>query len=134
MRDWPGPARWLVAELIPFGCLFLGMLLAWAGIGPVGFLLALPGSTILTVWYLNWVQDTHVGWVFPLIGLLLPTAIVGYSIFGHPVISGGGTLVVTPAYWQAFGGLLAALAVTVALAVVNGERHRGRYSYIVKRY
>jgi hypothetical protein len=131
MRDWPRGVRWLVAELIPFGCLFLGMLLVWAGIGPVGFILALFGGVIATVWYLNWVQDTHATWVFPLIGLLLPATIVGESIFGHSALSKGHPLVVTPAYWQAFGGLLAALAITVALAVMNGERHRGRYSYIV---
>ena len=29
--------------------------------------------------------------------------------------------------------LLAALAVTVALAVANGERHHGRYRYVVGR-
>ncbi len=133
MRDWPGAARWLAAELIPFGCLFSGMLLVWARIGPVGFILALVGGTTLTMWYLNWVQDTHPAWVMPLLGLLLPATIVGDSIFGHSVESKGSPLVVTPAYWQAFGGLLAALAVTVALAVANGERHRGRYSYIVTR-
>jgi hypothetical protein len=133
MRDWPGPARWLIAELIPFGCLFIGLLLVWAGIGPVGFMCALVGSPVLTLWYLNWVQDTHPAWIFPLLGVLLPATYIGYCIFGHSVESHGRPLVVTPAYWQALGGLLAALVVTVALAVVNGERHRGRYSYIVWR-
>lgn len=132
MRYWPGPARWLVAELVPFGCLFTGLLLVRAGIGPVGFIWALVGSPVVTLWYLNWVQDTHPAWIFPLLGVLLPTAYIGYAIVGH-VESRGRPLVVTPAYWQAFGGLLAALAVTVALAVVNGERHRGRYSYVVMR-
>ena len=130
MRAWPRELRWLVAELIPFGCLFLGLLLVRIGAGPVGFILALFVGVPLTVWYLNWVQDTHAAWVLPLIGLMLPATIVGISIFGHAV-SKGEPLIVTPAYWQAFGGLLAALAVTVALAVVNGERHRGRYSYMV---
>ena len=105
---------------------------------PVGFLLAFLGGVILTVWYLNWVQDTHAAWVFPLIGLMLPAVIVGDSIFGHPIVHHGyapapASLVVIPAYWQAFGGLLAALAVTVALAIVNGERHHGRYRYVVGR-
>jgi hypothetical protein len=131
MRDKPCAVRWLVAELIPFGCLFIGMLLVPA-VAPVGFILALFGGVILTVWYLNWVQGTHAAWVLPLIGLMLPATIVGTSIFGHAV-SKGEPLVVTPAYWQAFGGLLAALAVTVALAIVNGERHHGRYSYMVRR-
>ena len=132
MRAWPRELRWLVAELVPFGCLFLGMLLVHVGAGPVGFILALFGGAILTVWYLNWVQDTHPIWAFPLIGLMLPATIVGISIFGH-AISKGEPLVVTPAYWQAFDGLLAALALTVALAIVNGERHQGRYSYVVRR-
>jgi hypothetical protein len=132
IRAWPRALRWLVAELIPFGCLFLGLLLVHVGAGPVGFIVALFGGVILTVWYLNWVQDTHAAWVLPLIGLMLPATIVGISIFGHAV-SKGAPLVVTPAYWQAFAGLLAAVAVTVALAITNGERHRGRYGYAVRR-
>jgi hypothetical protein len=132
MRDQPRATRWLVAELIPFGCLFVGLLVIWAGVPPVGFFLAFLGGTVLTVWYLNWVQDTHAAWALPLLFLLLPAAYVGDCIFGHPV-SHGRPLVVTPAYWQAFGGLLAALAVTVALAVANGERHHGRYSYVAGR-
>jgi hypothetical protein len=133
MRGWPRAARWLAAELIPFGCLFTGMLVIWAGVAPVGFILALFGTITLTVWYLNWVQDTHAAWVFPLLALLIPATYVGDSIFSRSFTSNGHPVVVTPAYWEAFGGLLAALAVTVALAVVNGERHRGRYSYIVTR-
>jgi hypothetical protein len=124
--------RWLAAELIPFGCLFAGLLLAWAGAPPVGFILAFIGGTVLACWYLNWVQDTHLAWAVPLILLMLPATVVGDCIFGHPV-SHGQPLVVTPAYWQAFGGLLAALAVAVALAVANGERHHGRYGYVVTR-
>ena len=132
MRAWPRVLRWLVAELIPFGCLFIGMLLIRVGVAPVGFLLSLVGIPVLTFWYLNWVQDTHAVWVFPLIGLAIPGTIVGDSVFGH-AISHGKPLIVTPAYWQAFGGLLAALAVVVALAIANGERHRGRYSYVAER-
>lgn len=130
MRGWPGPVRWLAAELIPFGCVFIGMLLTWAGAAPAGFILGLV-AVIVTIWYLNWVQDTHPVWVLPLIALMLPVVYVGELIFGHAT-SHGEPLVVTPSYWQAFGGLLAALAVAVALAVANGERHRGRYSYIVR--
>jgi hypothetical protein len=132
MRDKPRATRWLVAELIPFGCLFAGLLVIWAGVPPVGFFLAFLGGTVLTVWYLNWVQDTHAAWALPLLFLVLPAAYVGDCIFGHPS-SHGRPLVVTPAYWQAFAGLLAALAVTVALAVANGERHHGRYSYVAGR-
>lgn len=131
MRDKPRAMRWLAAELIPFGCLFAGLLVIWAGVPPVGFFLAFLGGTVLTTWYLNWVQDTHAAWVLPLLFLVLPATIVGDCIFGHP-ISRDQPLVVTPAYWQAFGGLLAALAVTVALAIANGERHRGRYRNVVR--
>jgi hypothetical protein len=135
MRDWPPVARWLVAELIPFGCLFLGLLLTQLGVSPAGYLLGFLGGTLLTVWYLNWVQDTHGAWALPLILLMLAATIGGYAVTGHIIVYHGYytrvPYVVTPAYWQAFGGLLAALAVTVALAVVNGERHRGRYSYMV---
>ena len=132
MRAWPRPARWLTAELIPFGSLFIGMLVAWAGAPAVGFILAFIGTTVATCWYLNWVQDTHAAWALPLILLVLPVTVVGDWIFGHP-ISYGRPLIVTPGYWQVFGGLLAALAVTVALAVANGERHHGRYSGVVTR-
>jgi hypothetical protein len=133
MRAWPRTLRWLVAELIPLGSVFVGVLLTWAGVAPVGFILGFFGGVILTVWYLNWVQDTHAAWVFPLIGLMLPAVSIGEIIFGHSAVSRGNPIVVTPAYWQAFGGLLAGLAVTVALAVANGERHHGRYSYVVKQ-
>ncbi len=99
---------------------------------PVGLFLAFLGGTVLTVWYLNWVQDTHAAWVFPLLFLLLPATYVGDCIFGHPT-SHGQPLVVTPRLLAAFCGLLAALAVTVALAVANGERHHGRYRSVVGR-
>jgi hypothetical protein len=130
MRNRPRAVRWLVAELTPFGCVFVGMFLTWAGAPPVGFLLGLFVGIPLTVWYLCWVQDAHSAWAFPLIGLMLPAVYVGESIFSHSSESNGEPLVVTPTYWQVFGGLLAAIAVTVALAVVNRERHRGRYRYV----
>lgn len=139
MRAWPSAARWLVAGLIPFGWLFIGVLLMWAVVVPVGFLLAIFVGIPSTVWYLNWVQDTHAAWVFPLLGFMIATTVVGDLIFGHITVHHDhgydpvpAPLVVTPAYWQAFGGLLAALAVTVALAIANGERHRGRYRNVVR--
>jgi hypothetical protein len=133
MRAWPRALRWLTAELIPFGCVFAGMVLTWAGAAPVGFIVGLFAGVVLTTWYLNWVQDTHPAWVFPLIGLMLPAVYDGELIFSHSAESQGSPLVVTPVYWQVFIGLLAALAVTVALAVANGERHHGRYSHVVIR-
>jgi len=132
MRTWPRELRWLVAELIPFGFIFVAMVLTLVGAALVGFILGAFIGIPLTLVYLNWVQDAHSAWILPLIGLMFPAIYTGMLIFGH-TISKGEPLVVTPAYWQAFGGLLAALAVTVALAVVNGERHHGRYSYVVRR-
>ena len=70
MRAWPRELRWLTAELIPFGCVFVGMVLTRAGAAPVGFIVGLFVGVPLTVWYLNWVQDTHPAWAFPLILLM----------------------------------------------------------------
>jgi hypothetical protein len=62
---------------------------------------------------------------------MLAAWIAGEAATGRLTVNNG--YVVTPAYWEVFGGLLVALAVTVALAVVNGERHHGRYSYVVEQ-
>lgn len=132
MRTKPRAIRWLVAELIPFTCLFLAMPLANIGVSPVSFVLGVVVGIPLTMWYLNWVLDTHAGWSLPLILLMLAATYVGIAIFGHTT-SNGEPLVVTPTYVEVFGGLLIALAVTVALAIANGERHRGRYRYVVER-
>jgi hypothetical protein len=125
MREKPRAVRWLVAELIPLGCVFVGLFLDWLGT-PAGLIPAFIGGIILTTWYLSWVQSANPVWVLPLIGLMLPAMYVGGFIFGHPL---GTPIVVTPAYWQALAGLLAAVAVTVALAIMNGERHHTRRYY-----
>jgi hypothetical protein len=44
---------------------------------------------ILTIWYLNWVQDTYPLWVLRLIGLMLPAMYVGDFVFGHPIVRHG---------------------------------------------
>lgn len=137
MRAWPSPARWLMAGLIPFGCLIIGMLLMWAHVVPAGVFLGTFIGVPLTIWYLNWVQDSHGLWVLPLLGLMIAATVVGDFMFGHIAVHhgydpAGYPVVVTPAYWEALGGLLAALAVTVVLAVVNGERHCGRYRYVTR--
>lgn len=127
MRGWPAPARWLMAELIPFACLFVGMVLTRAGVPPVGFILGLFVGVPLTVWYLNWVLDTHASWVFPLLLFTIPAVYVGELMFSKSATSNGEPVVVTATYWEVLAGLAVGIAVTVALAVANGERHRGRY-------
>jgi hypothetical protein len=62
--------------------------LVHVGAGPVGFILALSGGVILTVRYLNSVQDTHATWILPPIGLMIPATTAGFSIFGHAVSKG----------------------------------------------
>ena len=85
MRDKPRAVRWLVAELIPFGCLLIGLLLISA-VAPVGFLLAFLGGTILTAFSFNWIMNA---WalssiaegVIPDHGVLLATDAVSLLIF-----------------------------------------------------
>lgn len=134
MGDKPRAVRWLVAELIPFGWLAVAMLLIWAGAPPLGFVLGIFVAVPMTVVYLNWVQQISSIWVFPLIGLMLPATYLEDIILDNPAVQSGhawydsssGSLIVTPAYWQALGGLLVALAVTVALACASGDRRRDR--------
>jgi hypothetical protein len=114
-------ARWLIAELIPFGCLFGGLMLAreWttAAGEPIGLALALAGGTLLTVSYLYKVQGTAAAWVVPVFVLMVASTIFGNVILGH-----GNQLVITSPYWLAWGLLLCVTALSVALAVINGER------------
>ena len=134
MGDKPRAVRWLVAELIPLSWITLAMLVIWAGAPPLGVGLGIFVAVPMTVVYLNWVQQTSPIWVFPLIGLMLPATYLEDIILHTPAVQSGhawydsssGSLVVTPAYWQALGGLLVALAVTVALACASGDRRRDR--------
>src|SRR5215472_2498804 len=78
------PVRWLVAELIPFGCLFGGLGLArLRPVGtPFGVLIALIGGVVFTFYYLYRVLGGASPWVVPLLVVHLPTAFLGLLIFG----------------------------------------------------
>jgi hypothetical protein len=128
-------ARYLIAELITFGCLFTGTMLARearpAG-GPPGTLIALMGGTILTTYYLYKVLGSSAGWVVPLLLLMMANTVLGNTVLvdntvynaAHPH---GTHLVITGTYWLAWGALMGATAITVALAAASGERWARRH-------
>ena len=132
----PGPTflrykaiRWLIAELIPFGCLVVGITIirAWPPAGFLGVLIALFGTTTATTFYLYKVLGASAYWVFPLIVLVLPSVAVAGVVFANSTFlhNSDGTkanVVVTSAWWLSAGCLALLLALTVAAAVVNGER------------
>jgi hypothetical protein len=129
-----GVVRWIVAEAIPFACVFIGALIGKLGTAGsvIGVLLALFGGTILTIYYLYKVVGASAGWAIPLVLLLLPSTILGTIIFGHYTVTdaqhpNGTHLVVTGTYWAVWGVLLGAVAIVVTLAVVTGERWRRRH-------
>jgi hypothetical protein len=121
-------ARWLIAEVIPFGFLAGGLALAReagsAGRG-VGFILAFIGGSVLTVFYLYKVLGAAIGWTVPIVVLMISGTLIGnIVVVGYFSLEGtryaGGTH--QGAYRIAFTVVLVALAIVVALAVVNGER------------
>jgi hypothetical protein len=126
-----GAVRWAVAEAIPLGCIFIGMLLLHEPVTVaghiVGFLLALMGGTVFTVYYLYKVVGSSGGWTIPLILLNLPATYLGAMIFEDDPVTNAQNpeitpLIITGTYWLAWGCLLGAIAIVVVLAVVNGER------------
>jgi hypothetical protein len=131
------PVRILIAELIPFGCLFGGLGLARAEtVGTVicaviGSMLALIGPIVATLYYLYRVLGASSLWCIPLIALNLPAAALGFFIFGLEKSAnqdGVSTpVVVTSTYWLAWGPLLGLIAVVALLAAVSGERWAQRH-------
>lgn len=130
-----GAVRWAVAEAIPLGCIFIGMLLLHEPVTVaghmLGFFLALMGGTVCTVYYLYKVVGSSGGWTIPLILLNIPATFLGSFIFeDDPVTAaqdpGITPLIITGTYWLVWGCLLGAIAIVVALAVVNGERWMSR--------
>jgi hypothetical protein len=129
------PMRYLIAELITFGCLFAGMILAreWRPVGvPVGTLIAFLGGTLITIYYLYKVLGSSAGWVLPLTLLMLGNAVLGNMVIGNGTVYDaahprGTHLVITGTYWTAWGSLLGAIAITVALAAASGERWARRH-------
>ena len=124
------PVRWLVAELIPFVGLTLGLMTAreWHPIMAVGYFIALFGTYTLSILYLYKVIGTAVGWCLSLFPLIVANIWVGgVTIVGSATAQGsphsaGTKIVATTSWWIAGTCLGAALAVTVAAAIINGER------------
>ena len=130
--------RWLIAGLIPFGCLAagFGIARAWPPVIFLGFLLASFGNYTACVFYLYKVLGTAVGWVlatFPLIMANVAVGsvtIVGSATTRSPQHPEGVKTIATPSWWIASACLAATLAAVVAVAVANGERwsQRNRFS------
>jgi hypothetical protein len=124
------PARWLVAELIPFACLTLGLTIAreWRPGIAIGYLVALFGTYTLSILYLYKVLGTAVGWclsLFPLIVALIwvgGVTVVGSATTQRPQHPAGTKIVATSSWWIAGTCLATALAVAVIVAIINGER------------
>jgi hypothetical protein len=129
------PMRYLIAELITFGCLFAGMIVAreWRPVGvPVGTLIAFLGGTLVTIYYLYRVLGSSAGWVMPLTLLMLGNAVLSNMVIGNGTVYDaahprGTHLVITGTYWIAWWALLGAIAVTVILAAASGERWTRRH-------
>lgn len=130
----PGPTllrvpaiRWLIAELIPFACLAVGLTIinVWHAGGFLGFIIAVICGIPFTVVYLYKVLGAAMAWTWPITVLMLATTIVAGVIFDGSILVRGahGTKVVLTGTWWLIGGCLAfLLALTVAAAIVNGER------------
>jgi hypothetical protein len=122
--------RWLIAELIPFGCTAAGLLIirAWPPATILGGFLATFGNFALCVFYLYKVLGTAVGWLlatFPLIVANVgvgAVTIAGTATTVSPQHPDGVKILATTSWWITGACLAVTLAVTVALAVANGER------------
>lgn len=135
------PVRWLVAELIPFGCLTVGLLIvrAWHPVIILGGLLATFGNFTLCVFYLYKVLGTAAGWLLATFPLIIANVGVGSVTIAdtattvssqHP---DGVKVLATTSWWIAGACLAVALAVTVALAVASGERWMRHNRYNLPR-
>lgn len=134
--------RRLIAELIPFGCLAIGFLVAreWRPVVIVGFALASFGNYAMSVFYLHRVLGAAVGWVVALFPVILGNVVVGsVTIVGSattrsPQNLGGSKTLTTTSWWIAMACLAVALALTVAAAVRNGERWIEHNQYNLPRH
>jgi hypothetical protein len=129
------PARYLIAELIPFGFILMALLLAreFRTIGAaVGFSIAFIGGTFVTTYYLYKVLGSSAAWCFPLVLLMyaqtdLASTILGIGIVYDAAHPHGTRPVATGTDWLAWGSALGAIAVLVALAAATGERWTRRH-------
>ena len=129
---------WLIAELIPFGCLALGLTIinVWHAGGFLGFIIAVIFGIPLTVAYLYKVLGAAIAWLWPITVLMLANTIVAGVIFDGPILvrpSHGTTVVITSTWWLIGGCLAFLLALTVAAAIVNGERWMRRNRFDLPR-
>jgi hypothetical protein len=128
--------RWVTAELIPFGGLAIGFIIAraWEPLGFVGYGLAVFGSWALCVIYFYRVLGAAGGWIAALFPLIIgnvwagAVTIVGSAARGNPG-QPHVKIIATSSWWIATACLAVALAVTIMAAVLNGERwiRRNRY-------
>jgi hypothetical protein len=122
--------RWLLAELIPFGFLAAGFLIAreWRPVIALGFALASFGNYAALTFYLYRVLGVAAGWVAALFPLIIANVAVGAVAFvgsatsQSPEHPGGVKIIATSSWWIAMACLAFILAVAVAAAVANGER------------
>ena len=133
--------RWMIAELVPFGCLAIGFAIAreWRPVIALGYLIALFGMPILTAFYLYKVLGAAIGWIVPLIPLSIATSwagavtIAGSAIGRSPQNPGGTKIEATSSVFIAAACLAAVIAGTVAAAIVNGERWMRHNRYDLPR-
>lgn len=129
------PVRYLVAELIPFGCVFLCILLTWAykPVGaPVGAIIELIGGSVGTIYYLYKVLGSSAGWAIPFLLLVLASTYLTFTVMGDYRLydnahSQGTPVLATGADWLAWGSALGTIAVMTALAAATGERWSRRH-------
>ena len=131
--------RWLIAELIPFGCLAVGITIirAWPPAGFIGFIVVVFGTPTATLFYLYKVLGASYLWIFPLMVLGLASAFVADVIFANSasLYENGArkVLAVTSGWWLTAGCLALLLVLTVAAAIVNGERWMRRNRFNLPR-
>jgi hypothetical protein len=116
------PLRWLIAELIPFGFLAIGVLpgTAWHPIAGILILISLFAGAPFSFIYLFKVHGASAGWVLPIIVVYLGSLVVCSIAVGEGQSS--TPIVVTSIWLITIAVLLTVLAVTIAGSVVTGER------------
>jgi hypothetical protein len=133
--------RWLVAELIPFACLTVGLTMAreWRPVMAIGYLVALFGTYILSILYLYKVLGTAAGWclsLFPLIVAIIwvgSVTIVGSATTQGPQHPTGAKIIATRSWWIAATCLAVTFAFAIMAAIVSGERWMRRNQHNLPR-
>jgi hypothetical protein len=132
----PGPTflrvraiRWLIAELVPFSCLAIGLAIAreWRPVAALGFVIAVLAGAPLTIFYLFKILGAAAAWIWPIILLVIGNTLIGGFIFVNSTVRdnrhpNGVKIAITETWWMIAAGLVVLLALTVAAAIANGER------------